>query len=131
MRQSALVAIGAAHRGRADTLHTRTFVGHRRLDVEPVHVHIQALLLAQVICILNRRTQHLLHQRSNTLLGKGHRIQCLFHAAALDQIEHQLCLLRAYPLKARFGPELPYLLCHNVSFPEKLVSTTVRPKLCA
>src|SRR5271157_5028210 len=49
-----LIAVGAAHRRRSNTLHTRTVVGYRALDVQPVHVNIQALLGADVVGILHR-----------------------------------------------------------------------------
>ena len=66
----ALVAEGTSHRGRADTLHARSVVGHAVLDVEVVDIDVQALLLAEVVRVLHRRTQNLLDQGRNALLGE-------------------------------------------------------------
>src|SRR6187402_33334 len=122
VREPALVAERTSHRGRADTLQARTFVGYGLLDVEVVDVKVETLLFAQVACVVNRRTQGLLHNGCNALPGEHHRGQGGFHAKTLDHIQNQLCLLRADALEARLGTELPRLpcsrlfglLCHNV-----------------
>ena len=58
--EPALVAEGAAHRGRADPLHARAFVRDGGADVEVVDIDVQTLLLRDVGGVLDRRTQDLL-----------------------------------------------------------------------
>src|SRR5277367_5390212 len=105
MRHPALIAEGPPHRRGTNTLHPRSLVGQSSLDVEVIHIHVEVPLLGEVVSVLNGCAQHLLDQRRNALLGEGYRVQCIGHAAPLDQFEHQASLLRRYPLKLRFGPE--------------------------
>jgi hypothetical protein len=117
VRHAPLVTESASLGSRADAFHARSVVGQRLLDVEVIDVHVQTLLLAEVVRVLYRRTQHLLHQRRDTLLGKGHCLQCFAYAAAFDQIEHQPRLLRRHALVARFSSKFLCLLHSLPSLP--------------
>src|SRR5262249_52406431 len=55
VRHAPLIAIGAAHRGWADALHARTFIGDRARDVEVVDIDIQTPFIADVGGVLDRR----------------------------------------------------------------------------
>ena len=77
VRPPALIAEGAAHRRRADALQARPVVGQGRLDVEIVHVQIDALLAGHVLCVVHRRGQQLMNHRGNALLGEGHCCRAL------------------------------------------------------
>ena len=119
MCEPALVAEGAAHWGRADALHARAFVRDRGADVEVVDVDVQALLLRDVGCVLDRRTQHLLDHRRHALRAEVNGVERLLHAEALDEVQNQLRLLRAGALELRLGAELSdFFYCylsHNSS----------------
>src|SRR5438067_2698887 len=105
VRDAALIAEGATHRSRANTLHARTFVGDGALDVKIVHVDVEPFFVAQVGSVLNGGTHQLVNVGRDALLGEGQRIERAFDAHALDQVEDEAHLLRRYPLKSCFSSE--------------------------
>ena len=119
VREPALVAERATHRGRADALHARTFVRDRGADVEVVDIDVQALLLREVGGVLDRRAQHLLDHRRHALGGEVDGVERLLDAQALDEVEDELRLLRAGALELRLSAELSDFfycdLCHDSS----------------
>ena len=88
VRDAALIAVRTAHRSRADALHARTFVRHRALHVQIVHVHIEPFFLADVVRVLHCRAQQLLDRRRDALVREHQRIQRFTDTPAFDQLQH-------------------------------------------
>src|SRR5262249_53486716 len=59
VRHAPLIAIRPAHGRGTNSLHTRTFIGDRALDVEVVNIDVDALLLTEIVCVLDGRAQQL------------------------------------------------------------------------
>ena len=117
VRDAALVAERTAHRGRADTLHARAFVRDGGLDVEVVDIDVETLFVGEIRRVLNRRAQHLLDHRRPALVGERDDVDSGLDALALDEVEHELGLLRAAALElclgAEFGSCWSCCLSHN------------------
>src|SRR5207244_12153339 len=75
----------------------------------------EALFLAKIVGVLDRRAQQLADRRRDSLLGKRQRIDRIFHAAALDQFQYQPGLLRRDPLEARLGSKFLFSKIHLLS----------------
>src|ERR1700678_640080 len=103
MRDPPLIAKSAPLRCRTDTLHARAVVGDGALHVQIIELDIEILFGAQKVRVVQRRLQQLAHVRGDALLGKQQRVAGFFHAAALDQIQHQARLLGRHSQVTHFG----------------------------
>src|SRR5215469_1341413 len=109
--QPALIAERAAHRGRPNPLHARSLVRHSRLHIQVVDVHVETLLLREIVRVLDRRTQDLLYHRSDALRAEVNRVDRLLHALALDEVQDELRLLRARALELCLSAKLSDFFC--------------------
>src|SRR5581483_6833148 len=93
VRQTALIAIGAAHGGRPDALHTRAIVNVGFGDDQLVHVDI----FKPVLHVGDRRLQYFFHGRGDALIGGAQRIDGGAGFLAPDQVDDQPRFLRGDP----------------------------------
>jgi hypothetical protein len=102
VRNTPLVAVRASLRCRTDALHARPLVGDRTLHVQVVDLHVEILLGAEKVRVVQRRLQQLAHMRRHALLGECQRVARFFHALALNQLQDQPRLLRRNPQVPHF-----------------------------
>ena len=106
VRHSSLITVGAAHGGRPDALHARSFIHVGFGDDQRVHVDI----VIAVLGVGDGRTQHFFDGRRDALVGGAQNMDGFPGLLAADQVYHQPRFLRRGSKVSGFGSGLHGLI---------------------
>ena len=84
VRRAPLIAVGAAHRRRANPLHAGPFVNVCFAHHQLVHIHV----FVEVLRVGDGRLQNFLHRGRDALVGGAQRVDGGPGLLAADQIDH-------------------------------------------
>src|SRR6185436_20797556 len=99
---SSLIAVGPAHRSRADSLHARTFIDISFGDDQRVYVDV----VIAVLGVGDGRPQHFFDGRGDALVDGAENMNRLAGLLAADQIDDQARFLRRGSEVSGFGSGL-------------------------